>query len=346
MDLFKHSKYQTTSSFSFHGLQVLFRQSKLYLLTKTLLFLVIILERLYMFLKEETNDSLVYFLIIIAVLFLSFLSEIAFIKYFTRKRIKKNTLRLMLFIHQIITFQALIELTFPMTDLNDEVQNGIIRQDMLFLITLLAIFLDALIVRFAVLIYLLAIFTFRLSETFPNAYYASWAIMTAILLLSGFIFFCSKRKTGIKNPVPDKIQREFENHIEGIAIINQNKQVTLMNGVFKGLLDSNNEDDALEEILRLRKMCSYSERSKRGFMEEIQIDRNNMKTSPLKKIPSLRDKSEGPKFTRARSLKKSFESEKQSAVMFRDSIDNGKSSPIKDPHSYLNVMNTENKGNT
>jgi len=159
--------------------------------------------------------------------------------------------------------------------------------------------------------------------------------MLATLAISGAMIIYKKSFKNSKSNMPEKLRKEFENHTEGIAIINKQRKAVFMNGNFKGLLDSTNEADALQELLRLRKFESYSERVRRGFMQEIRNEKGGHQ--PFTRQQSIRQKSDGnPRsLMRLKSLKKSHETQSMAAVTFKESVEFNKSPVLKNNHIDL-----------
>jgi len=239
-----------------------------------------------------------------------------------RKKIKKDVQRAIILIHQIITFQILIELTLPISSIKEDERQGLLREELLFLTSLMLMFFNSVIFRYGISVYIVIIFNFRLSEKLDTPLYIIWVIMLATLLVSGGFIIFGKTKKKSTNNMPEKARKEFENHTEGIALITKQRQAVFMNGNFKGLLDSTNETDALQEILRLRRFESYSERVRRGFMQEIRNEKGGHQG--FTRQQSLRQRSDGNQrsLVRLRSLKRSQENDRQSAVVtFKESAE-------------------------
>lgn len=165
--------------------------------------------------------------------------------------------------------------------------------------------------------------------------------MTAIILLV-VLQFTRKKSIYAKGSIPDKLKKDFETHTHGLALVNSQGNILYMNGNFKGIMNSTDDHEALEEVLRLRKFESYPERTRRGFMDEIRNEKGiNPQLLALKSKMSLRPKDFASKQSMGTRLKKSMDVEKASGVTFKPSVD-VKEEPKRDSHdrsSFVGLLN-------
>src|SRR5437763_766272 len=107
--------------------------------------------------------------------------------------------------------------------------------------------------------------------------------------------------------------------------ITKKREVLYMNGMFRAMMKSTDDAEALEKLMPLRKVESFPERIQKAFMEELRGEKGHGSPGPLvTKNKNLALKAEKNKpFTRLRSLKQSHDSEKLSVMMLKDSHDAG-----------------------
>jgi len=315
---------------AFTGFNKLFSQPKLYFFLKLAFFFIIILERLYMLLENDPEDHVTYFIPLIAILSCSIALEFCGIKLIIKRKVKEIYQFSFIFIIQIITCQAIIELSIPMfsDDVNQQ-QTDVLRSDILYLATLTAIFIEASILRLSILVYTLAIFFFRLSDITKTVFYIGWGIMMAILVISNILYYFKYPQPNDDHQIPKNIENELNAYSHGIVIVNKNSQLVFMNHSFKSLMGYADPNAAFEEVLKLRKFDSYSDRARKNYLDEI---KNNKPTTPdsvgIKLKPAQRP------FARLASMRKSLESEKHSVVTFKESIEISRPAPEhRDSHS-------------
>ena len=100
------------------ALQVLINHSRLYFSTKAILFLVIILERLGFFLKDNSKNALQWFLVQAIVLPCSLILEYLILRFVSKKKLKRSFQQLFLLIFQICIVQLVVECTLKMTNIS------------------------------------------------------------------------------------------------------------------------------------------------------------------------------------------------------------------------------------
>lgn len=328
------------------------KHPKLYFITKSLLFLIIIIERLVMLLKGSTSETIIYFLMIALLIPVSIIMEYILFRYMSYKRTTKRMQMIVSLLIHIISFEILIECSLQMLEPERVGEKNILRSNILFMTTLILFFIDSKSYQFLIATYVIAINFFRIS-TIPSAEYnITWAVMEVILLISAIMLWISDT-TESKKQLPEKLQKDFENFTQGLAVITLDGEILYMNGNFKGLMESDYEYEALDKILKLRRFDSYSEKARRKFLEEA--SKNDKGPSPYFKMKqSFRPKEFSRTFTRnnTNTMRKSglaeksiFESDKQSVVTFKESGDNLKVSQRQesnDRSSYINVFNFGN----
>jgi len=315
----KSSIQEDPNSTTFTGFEVLFYQPKLYFFLKLIFFLIIILERLYMILENDPEHHVAYFIPLIAVLLCSLIIEYMGIKRMTRRKIKEIFQFSFILIVQIITFQAIIELSLPMfSDQISQQEIDVLRSDILYLVALTCIFIDASILRLSILVYTLSIFFFRLSDITKSVFYIGWGIMMAILVTSNLFYYFKSHQEKDQSHIPKSLENELNANSHGIMIINKNSQLLFMNYSFKAIMCTPDPNLAYDEVLKLRKFESYSDRAKRNYLEEM---KNFKPNSPASVGCDLKIKSAIRPFGRMASLRKSVESDKHSVVTFKESIE-------------------------
>ncbi len=334
----KSSIHEDHSPAAFTGFEVFFNQPKLYFFLKLVFFLIIILERLYMLLENDPEQHVAYFIPLIAVLICSVVVEYMGIKLIIRRKIKEIFQFLFILIVQIITFQAIIELSIPMfSDDMTQQETDVLRSDILFLATLTCIFIEASILRLGMMVYTLSIFFFRLSDITKAVFYIGWGIMMALLVTTNLFYYFRSNQEKDQSHIPKTLENELNANTHGIMIINKDSQLLFMNHSFKMIMGTPDPHNAYGEVLKLRKFESYSDRAKRNYLEEM---KNFKPNSPDSVARDLRMKSAIRPFGRMASLRKSVESEKHSVVTFKESIDISRAAPpehrdSQDRSSYI-----------
>jgi len=314
----------------FTGFDKLFSQPKLYFFLKLVFFFIIILERLYILLENDPEDHVTYFIPLIAILACSIALEYCGIKLTIRKKAKEIYQFSFILIIQIITCQAIIELSIPMfSDGAYQQHTDVLRSDILYLAALAAIFIEASILRLGILVYTLAIFFFRLSDITKAIFYIGWGIMMTILVVSNLISYLKYHQPKDNQQIPKNIENELNAYSHGIVIINKNSQLMFMNHSFKSLMGYADSNAAFEEVLKLRKFDSYSDRARKNYLEEMK----NMKPTSPDSV-GVKLKTAPRPFGRMASMRKSVESEKHSVVTFKESIEMSRHPPEhRDSHS-------------
>ena len=325
------------------AIRPIIQRFRLYFSFKAILFLIIILERLSLYLQDDTSNSMIFFLVQVAVLPCSLVLEYILIRYMAKKRIRKFFQRLTIIILQICLFQLIIECTLEMYSPVTHNQAEVIRQDILFLVAFNSLFYESWIFRLCLILYMVIMFPFRISVSMNSTfylYYISWALMMAtIIVLAGFRLHKDKSSYHNSSTIPEKVKEELDNHTQGVIVFDRSKQLLHMNGNFKGLLEISNSSEASEEFLKLRKFDSHPERVRRGFLEEVKNEKvNGPQTLGLQRKPSLR-KGGGlnRQLSRLNTLRKSADSDKQSVVTFKESVDVLKVNNRKDSDERIGI---------
>ena len=315
--------------------KALLTQPRFYFSVKFILFLLIILERVFLYLNGSHSKAIVYFLLQVVLLPCSIILEYIILKIMDRKRIKIDTQQLILFLFQIATLEILVECTLRMFHNNNTEYIKIIQHDLLFLAALNAIFVHPVPYRTGILLYINIICNFHLLGSQQDKYCIFWAIMAAVVLITLVVYSRVAHKAPLKEAMSKNLRRELENHTKALVILNKNWNILFMNGNFRGLLNSKSSSDALGEALKLRKLESYPERVRKEFIEELRIEKGG-------KSQLLRQRTKNLGGAKARistsnaigsfqALGKSRDGEKHSMVTFKDSID------VLQPHNHREI---------
>jgi len=178
-------------------------------------------------------------------------------------------------------------------------------------------------------VYTLAIFFFRLSDITKAIFYIGWGIMMTILVVSNLISYLKYHQPKDNQQITKNIENELNAYSHGIVIINKNSQLMFMNHSFKSLMGYADSNAAFEEVLKLRKFDSYSDRARKNYLEEMK----NMKPTSPDSV-GVKLKTAPRPFGRMASMRKSVESEKHSVVTFKESIEMSRHPPEhRDSHS-------------
>lgn len=151
-----------------------------------------------------------------------------------------------------------------------------IFQELFFINGLMIFFTGSQILKDVLLLYLAAISLLRLTDFVDSELqYISWILMFTFCVCLPLLLRCRRKE--VKLPAkPGFIPRKslkFDNCLEGVAMISKDQEILYMNGLFKGLMDSNGEREALDKMLKLKKVDIAT--PQKPHLQEIKLKSTN-----------------------------------------------------------------------
>jgi len=222
--------------------------------------------------KNEKPGLTAYFVVQIALLPLLFVIEFLLLWFFSRTKVRKGIGILSILIIQILFSQGFVELSLCIFPNTEREYTEVIFQEIYFLNSLVILFSESRVLKGILMFYIAILSLFRFSNFAESVLYISWCLIAIIIIFSTLIIF-RKRKIFKPPPEPSHHKHNFkiETEVEGVAIIAKDKSVLAMNGLFRGMLDEDSENLALEKLLNLRKFESYPAEFQKALLNEIKL---------------------------------------------------------------------------
>lgn len=254
---------------------------KLYFISKFCLILCIILQRVLLIVYNEPEDYSWKIILQMVALLSLIVCEYLLAWAFSKRKIRKDVQAFMFLIIQIGFSQLFLELSLLEFSKENRELTEVFFQETAWLNILTVILTDSNLLKGGLLFYILCISALDLSTFSYKLYYLSWALSALVIIVATFLSCktqCTKDPTKISNNHAKF--SNLETSIEGVAIIDKNKDITYMNGLFKGLFEASTDKEALVKILKLRKFDSYSPATQRGYLQEIKPKSVNSRREP------------------------------------------------------------------
>ena len=262
---------------------LLFQKPKLYFSFKALLIFAIILQRIIIFLENDDDDKISANLVQIMGFPVLLGIEIGLFLLFKKRNRLMQFASIIFTLLQIVIAEYTIAVSRKyMVGMDKSAIDTILRQEVLFIGVYAILFYESPFLKFILICYIAPTLFYRLSMPINELCFISWGIMLTGFLIACLVVFLHEDEKKVGKTAGDF--SSFENIPHGMAILTKDKEVLFMNGVFKGILDLDDEKNALQKVMKLKRFDTYPDQTKQRFLQEIRLrnvggeSRNEVKT--------------------------------------------------------------------
>lgn len=229
----------------------------------------IILQRGLIYTEDSLNCPLSFVMYHLAGLLILFLLEIILYNFLLKKEQLRRFAHIIFFTYKIIFLELIVELGATKWYFTDNSLLFLVPQEMLFTCILIVIFTNSELTKSGLLIFTVITIMFRVSPILNGLFYTSWGLM-AFTIIAGLLVATpgkNKYESRPKKKVDDF--SKLENKTYGVAILTKHRDVIFMNGVFKGIIGTSNEREAMQRLIRLRRFETYPEVTQQTILQQI-----------------------------------------------------------------------------